>query len=73
MLAGWIKANVGQSGFFRVRYSDDLLDRLGGGVADMSLSSVDRLAIQADAFQLSKAGKLPTHSALALADRCRMS
>ena len=44
--------------------------RLGDGIADMSLSAVDRLAIQADAFQLAKAGKLPTHSALALADRC---
>jgi aminopeptidase N len=48
-----------------------LLARLGDGVADMSLSAVDRLAIQADAFQLAKAGKLSTHSALALADRYR--
>lgn len=52
-----------------MRYSEDLLAALGDGVEDMSLQAVDRLAIQADAFALAKAGKLPTHMALAIADR----
>jgi len=66
-----VKLNVGQTGFYRVKYSDEMLAALGGGVEDMSLGSVDRLSVQADAFQLAKAGKVSTSSALAIADKQR--
>ena len=65
--AGWLKANAGQTAFFRVRYSDEMLAALGESIESLKLSPVDRLGVQSDAFALAKAGQLPTDRALALA------
>ena len=63
----WVKGNSGQTAFFRIRYSDELLAQLGQAIESMQLSPVDRLGVQSDAFALAKAGQLPTDRALALA------
>eukprot|EP01112_Ceratiomyxa_fruticulosa_P011130 TRINITY_DN2998_c0_g1_i1.p1 TRINITY_DN2998_c0_g1~~TRINITY_DN2998_c0_g1_i1.p1 ORF type:complete len:855 (-),score=219.95 TRINITY_DN2998_c0_g1_i1:139-2703(-) len=62
-----IKANAGQSGFYRVKYSEDLLKRLLGPLSELKLPPVDRLGIQGDAFALARAGHLPTSQALSIA------
>jgi len=62
----WIKVNGGQSGFFRTKYSADLVSKLTKAINSHALSTVDRLGIQNDAFALSKAGFVPTTDALTL-------
>ena len=52
----WVKGNSGQSAFFRVRYSDELLVQLGEAIESLLLAPVDRLGVQSDAFALAKAG-----------------
>jgi len=63
---GWVKFNAGQSGFFRVKYSEELSTRLGSAIKDLSLSTGDRLGVQNDAFALAKSGAIPLTQALAL-------
>ena len=65
---GWIKINPEQTGFYRVSYSAEDLDRLGLAVRGRLLPPSDRLGIQNDAFALSKAGYIPVTRFLALAD-----
>ena len=67
MPSSWLKANAGQTAFFRVRYSDEMLAQLGDSIESLKLCPVDRLGVQSDAFALAKAGQLPTDRALALA------
>mmetsp|Transcript_13033 Transcript_13033/g.26052 ORF Transcript_13033/g.26052 Transcript_13033/m.26052 type:complete len:879 (-) Transcript_13033:288-2924(-) len=67
MAASWVKGNAGQTAFFRIRYSDELLAQLGEAIESMKLLPVDRLGVQSDSFALAKAGQLPTDRALALA------
>ena len=69
MASDWVKGNAGQTGFYRIRYSDELLACLGDAIESIKLSPVDRLGVQSDAFALAKAGQLPTDRALALATR----
>jgi len=63
----WIKANADSSGFFRVRYSSDLMSKLTAPVMNLELGPVDRIGIQGDAFALSVAGLVPLSDALNLA------
>lgn len=60
----WVKVNLGESGFFRTTYSDELLERLVEPVQNKTLSPVDRLGIIRDLFALSEAGIVPTTDAL---------
>lgn len=39
----WIKLNVDQVGFFRVKYGDDLAAKLGSAIENKYLSVADRL------------------------------
>eukprot|EP01087_Luapelamoeba_hula_P011055 TRINITY_DN2978_c0_g1_i2.p1 TRINITY_DN2978_c0_g1~~TRINITY_DN2978_c0_g1_i2.p1 ORF type:complete len:911 (-),score=164.43 TRINITY_DN2978_c0_g1_i2:27-2624(-) len=66
----WIKLNPDQTGVYRVKYSDELLNRLIKGEALKSsvLKATDRIGIQADAWALAKAGQMPTSQVLALLD-----
>lgn len=50
-----IVVNAGARGFYRVRYSDELQQRLRRGFA--SLSAPDRVALLADSFALAMAGQ----------------
>jgi len=69
--ASWFKANATQSGFFRVKYSPELVTKLVSALKSSSLSEVDRLGLQNDAFALAKAGLLPTEQALEIAEAYR--
>jgi tricorn protease interacting factor F2/3 len=48
----WFKINSGQKGFYRVKYDDETLDRLGELVLEKRLSNVDRWSLQHDLFAL---------------------
>lgn len=61
---GWIKINIGESGFFRTAYSRELLVQLRAPVMNKILSPRDRLGIIRDLFALSEAGVIPTTDAL---------
>eukprot|EP00245_Coleochaete_scutata_P004190 TRINITY_DN1646_c0_g1_i1.p1 TRINITY_DN1646_c0_g1~~TRINITY_DN1646_c0_g1_i1.p1 ORF type:complete len:694 (+),score=142.25 TRINITY_DN1646_c0_g1_i1:286-2082(+) len=63
---GWLKLNVGQSGIYRVNYTEAMWQGLAQAVSSLALPPVDRLGILSDAFALAKAGLLPTSLALEL-------
>jgi len=65
---GWLKLNAGQTGFFRVAYSEAEWDRLKDAIATQALQPVDRLGLQDDAYALVKAGHLPATVFLSLAE-----
>lgn len=60
--------NSGRHGFYRVKYSDDLLYRLKSLISEKSLSHVDRWAIQNDLFALCVSGDGTAKSYLEFAD-----
>ena len=60
----WIKLNPGQSGFYRVAYSDELWNRLAEGVKRGELSEADRIGLLDDSLALAKAGYMKTSQAL---------
>mmetsp|Transcript_16953 Transcript_16953/g.53826 ORF Transcript_16953/g.53826 Transcript_16953/m.53826 type:complete len:469 (-) Transcript_16953:667-2073(-) len=55
----FIKVNVGQTGFYRVRYSEELGDRLPDAVLSGALPPVDRLGVLDDSYALSRGGLQP--------------
>jgi puromycin-sensitive aminopeptidase len=59
-----VKLNPGQSGLYRVAYSEELWRRLTGAVKAGALPTVDRLGLIDDAFALSRAGYVKTSAAL---------
>ena len=61
---GWLKLNPGQSGFYRVAYSDGLRKKLAGAIRAGAMPTVDRMGILDDAFALARAGYLKTSGAL---------
>ena len=65
---GWVKANAGQTGFYRVNYSTEGWNRLQGAVERLELPAVDRLGLQNDAYALVRAGFLPATEFLSLAE-----
>ena len=64
----WIKVNPDQSGFFRVQYSDEEIERLKAPIASLSLPARDRLGLQSDAYALAKAGRIPASAYLNLVE-----
>ena len=64
----WIKVNPGQSGFYRVKYTDDEIERLKAPIRSLSLPAQDRLGLQSDAYALAKAGHIPASTYLNLAE-----
>jgi len=63
----WMKLNFGQSGFYRVKYSPELLAQLLVPLKEFELKPVDRLGVQGDEFALAKSGMLPTSQFLDVA------
>ncbi|MEI8174424.1 MAG: M1 family aminopeptidase, partial [bacterium] len=59
-----LKINFGESGFFRVAYSKELLEKLKLPVENKLLSPRDRLGIIRDLFALAEAGIIPTTDVL---------
>jgi len=65
---GWIKVNPGQTGFYRVKYSPELLERVIAALHSGALAATDRLGVQGDAFALASSGQLQTTQVLPLLD-----
>ena len=65
---GWVLVNAGGHGFFRVRYTPDLLDALTDG-AQANLEPIERYALVDDAWASVLAGALTTPELLALVGR----
>merc|ERR1712136_121162 len=57
---GWVKLNPGTCGFYRVKYSSDLLASLLPAVQNQTLPAKDRLGLQTDLVALVSAGLAPT-------------
>jgi puromycin-sensitive aminopeptidase len=55
----WIKINSLQTGFYRVQYEDDDLNRLIPAVKSLNLPRADRLGLQSDTFALTRSGLIP--------------
>ncbi|KAL3650734.1 AP-1 complex subunit mu-1-like [Castilleja foliolosa] len=62
----WIKVNVDQTGFFRVKYDEDLSARLRDAIARKCLSVSDKYGILDDYYSLSMACQQSLTSLLAL-------
>ncbi|CAA0838041.1 Aminopeptidase M1 [Striga hermonthica] len=62
----WIKVNVGQTAFFRVKYDEELSSRLRGAIEKKSLSISDKYGILDDYYSLSMACQQSLSSLLAL-------
>jgi aminopeptidase N len=52
------KLNAGQTGFYRVQYTDDNLDALGRRIQDGTLDYVDRWGVQNDLYALVRSGQV---------------
>ena len=63
----WLKLNFGQTGFYRVAYSDLEWEAIQTAVAGKALPAVDRLGVQNDAYALARSGHLPATIFLSLA------
>ncbi len=62
----WLKLNFGETGFYRVDYPSQMLQKLQAPVKTKKLSAIDRLSLVRDAFALAESGDLPTTQALEL-------
>src|SRR5437879_239869 len=67
----WIKVNAGQSGFYRVNYPAEEWARLRRAVAEKQLDTSDRIGLQNDAYDLTRAGYLPATTCLELTSEYR--
>ncbi|XP_034215412.1 aminopeptidase M1-like isoform X2 [Prunus dulcis] len=54
-LCSWIKFNVDQTGFYRVKYDEELADKLRNAIENKYLSATDRFGVLDDSFALSMA------------------
>ncbi|KAL4304418.1 hypothetical protein GQ457_10G001810 [Hibiscus cannabinus] len=62
----WIKLNVDQTGFYRVKYDEELAARLRYAIENKLLTGTDRFGILDDSFALCMARQLPLTSLLTL-------
>ncbi|XP_062159287.1 aminopeptidase M1-like [Alnus glutinosa] len=62
----WIKLNVDQTGFYRVKYDEDLATRLRYAIENKYLSATDRFGILDDSFALCMARQQSLSSLLTL-------
>lgn len=62
--SSWAKLNTGETGVFRTKYSSEMLMALKGPVARKELSTIDRLGLLRDVFDLAYAGDISVVDAL---------
>ncbi|XVE97720.1 hypothetical protein REPUB_Repub03eG0043000 [Reevesia pubescens] len=62
----WVKLNVDQAGFYRVKYDEELATRLRFAIEKKYLTATDRFGILDDSFALCMACRLPLTSLLTL-------
>ncbi|KAG8380091.1 hypothetical protein BUALT_Bualt07G0157600 [Buddleja alternifolia] len=67
----WIKININQAGFYRVKYDENLAARLRNAIANNALSAADEFGILDDTFALCEACLMPFSSLLYLMDTYR--
>ena len=67
----WTKINPEQTGFYRVRYYSEDLQRLVEPIRTKTLTPIDRLGVQNDAYALSRAGIIPATDFLDIATAYR--
>ena len=64
----WLKLNPLQTGFYRVKYSSEELNRLSPPIRNRVLPPADRIGMQNDTYALSRAGYVPATEFLRIAD-----
>ncbi|KAM5579485.1 hypothetical protein ABKV19_009325 [Rosa sericea] len=64
----WVKVNIEQSGFYRVKYEDKLTARLRKAIEHNSLEATDKFGILDDAYALCEACEQSLSSFLSLMD-----
>lgn len=67
----WIKINPGTIGYYRTRYTPEMLDLLIPAIKSQTLPPLDRLGLIDDLFALVQAGTAPTREVLKLIDAYR--
>ncbi|KAK7840055.1 aminopeptidase m1 [Quercus suber] len=66
LASAWVKLNVDQTGFYRVKYDEDLAARLQHAIENKHLSAIDRYGILDDSFALCMAHQQSLNSLLNL-------
>ncbi|KAK7851251.1 aminopeptidase m1 [Quercus suber] len=66
LASAWVKLNVDQTGFYRVKYDEDLAARLQHAIENKHLSATDRYGILDDSFSLCMARQQSLNSLLNL-------
>ncbi|KAM3710086.1 hypothetical protein ACB098_01G002200 [Castanea mollissima] len=66
LASSWVKLNVNQTGFYRVKYDEDLAAKLRYAVEKKYLSATDRFGILDDSFALCMARQQPLNSLLTM-------
>ncbi|CAJ0921272.1 unnamed protein product, partial [Mesorhabditis belari] len=64
----WLKVNQGTTGFYRVKYSGELLEGLLKAVANQTLPVLDRFGLSNDLFALANAGQVPISQVLSFVE-----
>lgn len=62
----WVKINVDQTGFYRVKYDENLASKLRLAIENNVLSATDRFGILDDAYALCTAGEISLSSLLSM-------
>lgn len=68
----WIKINSGTIGYYRTKYSEELLELLIGGIKNSELPPLDRLGILNDTLAFARAGETSTVEVLKLLQSFQM-
>jgi len=55
----WFKVNDGQKGFYRVKYDEGTLDKLGKLIEEKKISNLDRWSVHHDLFALCLSNQIP--------------
>ncbi|KAF3775501.1 Aminopeptidase M1 [Nymphaea thermarum] len=69
--SSWLKVNIEQTGFYRVKYDDELFSRLRTAIEAKCLTATDRFGILDDSYALCRASKQSLSSLLILMDAYR--
>lgn len=69
--ADWVKVNPGTIGYYRTRYTAEMLDQFIPSIRDQTLPPLDRLGLLDDLFALVQAGRAPTVEVLKLIEAYR--
>lgn len=67
----WVKINPGTVGYYRTRYTPEMLDLLIPAIRNQTLPPLDRLGLIDDLFALVQAGRAPTTEFLKLIEAYR--